>query len=95
MDIDLPRVMRTMSLIGTALDELRAAVRVGEAGIVRLHTDDKSIELPVGLAAAGLAAFVALAVFGGRRRALLTAADTSAVVRDERLMEGSRARAVS
>jgi hypothetical protein len=69
MDINLTGVTRALSHLGMALDELRAAVRAEEAGIVRLHTEDRSIEMPVGLAVAGLVGLAALTVFRSRAQA--------------------------
>lgn len=59
MEIDLERVKRAIAQFGDAIDEVRRAVRPGRAGMVRINTEDRAIELPVTWAAA---AFAALAV---------------------------------
>lgn len=62
MEIDLERVKRAVAQFGVAIDEARRAVRRGRAGVVRVHTEDRVIELPVTWAAAGLAAFAIAAL---------------------------------
>jgi hypothetical protein len=57
VEIDLERAKRALVQFGAAMEEARRVVRPGVAGIVRLHTDDKVMELPVTWAAAGLVAF--------------------------------------
>ncbi|HKV43466.1 MAG TPA: hypothetical protein VKV57_05240 [bacterium] len=59
MEIDLERTKRAIAQFGAAVDEIRRAVRPGRAGVVRVNTDDRVIELPLTWAAA---AFAALAV---------------------------------
>lgn len=58
MEIDLERAKRALVHFGSALEEAQRVVRPGRSGIVRFHTDDKHLELPLTWAAAGLAAFV-------------------------------------
>jgi hypothetical protein len=62
MEIDLERIARAIGQFGSAVDEIRRAVRVGRAGVVRVHTEDRQIELPAGWAAAGLAVLAIAAV---------------------------------
>ncbi len=57
MEIDLERAKRALVQFGSAMEEARRVVRPGIAGTVRLHTDDKVMELPFTWAAAGLVAF--------------------------------------
>jgi hypothetical protein len=59
MEIDLERTKRAIAQFGSAIDELRRAVRPGRPGVVRVHTEDRVIELPLTWAAA---AFAALAI---------------------------------
>lgn len=59
MEIDLERTKRAIAQFGAAVDEIRRAVRPGRAGMVRVNTEDRVIELPLTWAAA---AFAALAV---------------------------------
>jgi hypothetical protein len=93
MDINLTGVTRALSHLGLALDELRAAVQAEEAGIVRLHTEDRSIEMPVGLAVAGVLGLVALAVFRSRARGGVES--TAATEYDDQFVEAPRARVAS
>lgn len=58
MEIDLERVQRALAHFGSAMEEAQRIVRRGPDGTVRIHTDDRVIELPLSWAAAGLAAFV-------------------------------------
>jgi hypothetical protein len=89
MDINLSGITRALSHLGIALDEVRAAVQRGEAGIVRFRTEDRSVELPLGLAMAGVAVLVVLTAF---RNVPDRGADIEpAIERDRRLMEASRA----
>jgi hypothetical protein len=57
VDIDLERAKRALVQFGSAMEEARRVVVPGNSGIVRLHTDDKVLELPFTWAAAGLVAF--------------------------------------
>ncbi len=57
MDIDLERAKRALVHFGSAMDEAQRVVRPGPSGIVRFHTDDKVMEMPLTWAAAGLALF--------------------------------------
>lgn len=57
MDIDLERAKRALVHFGSAMEEAQRVVRPGPSGIVRLHTDDKVMEMPLTWAAAGLALF--------------------------------------
>ena len=56
MEIDLDRIKRAIAQFGAAVDEIRQAVRVGRGGHLRMHAEDRHIELPFAWAAAGLAA---------------------------------------
>ncbi len=64
MEIDLERAKHAIAQFGSALDEIRRAVRPGRAGIVRVHTDDRVLELPLTWAAAGLAALAVATALG-------------------------------
>lgn len=57
MEIDLEGAKRALVQFGSAMEEARGVVRPGPAGLVRIHTEDKVMELPVTWAAAGLLAF--------------------------------------
>jgi len=57
MEIDLERIQRALVHFGTAMEEAQRIVRRGPQGAVRIHTQDRVIELPLVWAAAGLAAF--------------------------------------
>ncbi len=57
MDIDLERAQRALVHFGSAIEEARRVVSGGPSGVVRVHTDDKVMEMPVTWAAAGLALF--------------------------------------
>ncbi|HXX40217.1 MAG TPA: hypothetical protein VEP50_19035 [bacterium] len=57
MEIDLERVQRALAHFGSAMEEAQHIVRCGSSGTVRIHTDDRVIELPLTWAAAGLAVF--------------------------------------
>ena len=56
MEIDLDRIKRAIAQFGAAVDEIRQAVRVGRGGHLRVHAEDRHIEMPLAWAAAGLAA---------------------------------------
>jgi hypothetical protein len=58
MEIDLERAQRALVHFGTAMEEAQHTVRRGPVGAVRIHANDRVIELPLTWAAAGLAAFV-------------------------------------
>ena len=58
MEIDVERVQRALGHFGAAMEEAQRILRPGPAGAVRIHTEDRVIELPGMWAAAGLAAFV-------------------------------------
>jgi hypothetical protein len=66
MEIDLARVMRAVTHVGSALEEMRSAFRPGRAGVLRIHAEDKIVDLPIGLMAMGLMA--ALLIFSMQRR---------------------------
>jgi len=70
MEIDLERAKRAIAQFGVAMDEARRIMRPGRSGVVRVHTEDRVIELPLTWAAAGLAAFAiaALLTSGPLRR---------------------------
>jgi hypothetical protein len=59
MEIDLERAKHAIAQFGSAIDDIRRAIRPGRTGVVRVHTEDRVIELPLTWAAA---AFAALAV---------------------------------
>jgi hypothetical protein len=75
MEIDLARALRAVTHIGSALDEIRSAFQPGPAGVIRVHTEDKIVELPLGLMAMGLIA--AVVVVGTQRRRERTIEPTS------------------
>jgi hypothetical protein len=75
MEIDLARALRAVSHIGSALDEIRSAFQPGPAGVIRVHTEDKIVELPLGLITVGLLAAVVVA--GTHRRREQTTEPTS------------------
>jgi hypothetical protein len=64
MDIDLERTKRAVSQFGSAIDEARRAIRPGRSSVVRIHTEDRVIELPVTWAVAGLAALAVATLLG-------------------------------
>ena len=64
MEIDLERTKRAIAQFGSAIEEARRAVRPGRAGVVRVHTEDRVIELPLTWAAAGLAALAVATLLG-------------------------------
>jgi hypothetical protein len=64
MEIDLERTKRAMAQFGAAIDEARRAIRPGRSGVIRVHTGDSQIDLPVAWAAAGLAALALAAMLG-------------------------------
>jgi hypothetical protein len=57
MEVDLERAKRALVYFGSALEEAQGVVRNGRPGVVRFHTEDKVLEMPLTWAAAGLAAF--------------------------------------
>ena len=57
MDVDLERATRALIHFGSAMEEAQGVVRHGRPGVVRFHTEDKVLEMPLTWAAAGLAAF--------------------------------------
>ncbi|HET7264152.1 MAG TPA: hypothetical protein VFL28_05740 [bacterium] len=57
MEVDLERAKRALIHFGSAMEEAQGVVRNGRPGVVRFHTDDKVLEMPLTWAAAGLAAF--------------------------------------
>ena len=57
MEVDLERAKRALIHFGSAMGEAQGVVRNGRPGVVRFHTDDKVLEMPLTWAAAGLAAF--------------------------------------
>ncbi|HLN12565.1 MAG TPA: hypothetical protein VK587_05225 [bacterium] len=57
LEIDIERVQRALGHFGAAMEEAQKIVRPGPSGAVRIHTDDRVIELPLTWAVAGLAAF--------------------------------------
>ncbi len=57
MEIDLERAKRALVNFSSAMEEARGVVRPGPSGMVRFHTEDSIMELPLTWAAAGLAAF--------------------------------------
>ncbi len=57
MDIDLERAKRALVHFSSAMEEAQRVVRPGPSGLVRIHTDDKVMEMPLTWAAAGLALF--------------------------------------
>ena len=64
MDIDLERTKRAVTQFGSAIDEIRRAIRPGHPGMVRVQDEDRVIELPVTWAAIGLAALAVAMVLG-------------------------------
>ena len=64
MDIDLERTKRAVSQYGSAIEEARRAIRPGRSSMIRLHTEDRVIELPITWAVAGLAALAVATVLG-------------------------------
>lgn len=64
MDIDLERTKRAVSQFGLAIDEARRAIRPGRNNVVRIHTEDRVIELPITWAIAGLAALAVATLLG-------------------------------
>lgn len=71
MEIDLDRVKQALVHFGSAMEQAQRIVRPGQSGIVRFHTEDKVMELPMTWAAVGLAAFAIASVLTslpGRRQ---------------------------
>ncbi len=64
MEIDLERTKRAVSQFGSAIDEARRAIQPGRDNVVRIHTDDRVIELPITWAVAGLAALAVATILG-------------------------------
>ena len=64
MEIDLERTKRALAQFGSALDEVRRAIRPGRPGVVRIQAEDRVIELPLTWAAAGLAALAVATILG-------------------------------
>jgi hypothetical protein len=64
MEIDLERTKRAVAQFGSALEEARRAIRPGHGNVVRIHTEDRVIELPLTWAAAGLAALAVATLLG-------------------------------
>jgi len=64
MEIDLERAKHAIAQFGSAIDEIRRAVRPGRTGIVRVHTEDRVLELPLTWAAAALAALAVATALG-------------------------------
>ena len=62
MEIDLERIKRAIAQLGAAVDEIKQAVRVGRSGHLRMHVEDRHIELPFAWAAAGLAALTLITI---------------------------------
>jgi hypothetical protein len=57
MEIDLERAKRALVHFSSAMEEARGVVKPGAPGMVRFHSEDSIMELPLTWAAAGLAAF--------------------------------------
>jgi hypothetical protein len=57
MEIDLERAKRALIHFGSAMEEAQGVLRTSRPGVVRFHTEDKVLEMPLTWAAAGLAAF--------------------------------------
>lgn len=57
MEVDLERAKRALIHFGSAMEEAQGVVRHGRPGVVRFHTEDKVLEMPLTWAAAGLAVF--------------------------------------
>ena len=64
MAIDLERTKRAVSQFGSALEDARRAIRPGRSHAVRIHTEDRVIELPITWAVAGLAALAVATILG-------------------------------
>ncbi len=62
MEIDLERARHALLQLGTALEEARSVIRPGPAGMVRVKTNDRIVELPVSWAVAGAVAFAVAAI---------------------------------
>jgi hypothetical protein len=62
MEIEIERVQRALGHLGAAFEEVQRILRPGPTGAVRIHTDERVIELPMMWAAAGLAAFAIVAM---------------------------------
>ncbi len=73
MEIDLERAHRALLQLGSALEEARNVVQPGQSGIVRVKTEDRTFELPVSWAVAGIVGLIVAAILAnvptpGRRR---------------------------
>jgi hypothetical protein len=62
VEIDLERAKRALVHFGSAMEEAQRIVRPGPSGVVRFHTEDKVMELPLTWAAIGMAAFAIASV---------------------------------
>lgn len=71
MEIHVPGLTRAVAHLGTALEEVRSAIRPGEPGIVRIHTAGQAVELPIAFLVTGvLAAVLFLGTRGRGDRAI-------------------------
>ncbi len=62
MEIDLERAHRALLQLGSALEEARNVVQPRPGGNVRVRTEDRTIELPVSWAVAGVVGLIVAAI---------------------------------
>lgn len=62
MEIDLERARRALLQLGSALEEARNVVQPRPNGIVRVRTEDRTFELPISWAVAGVVGLVVAAL---------------------------------
>ncbi len=62
MEIDLERAHRALLQLGSALEEARSVVQSHPSGIVRVKTEDRTFELPVSWAVAGIVGLIVAAL---------------------------------
>ncbi|MER3456585.1 MAG: hypothetical protein C4304_06820 [candidate division GAL15 bacterium] len=62
MEVDLEQAKRAFAVVADALSQCRGVVRPDRSGMLRIRTEEKTIELPVVWAAAGLVAFAVATV---------------------------------
>lgn len=62
MEVDLEQAKRALAVVAEALSHCRGVIRQDRSGLLRIRTEEKTIELPVVWAAAGLVAFAVATV---------------------------------
>ena len=62
MEVDLEQAKRALAVVAEALSQCRGVIRQDRSGMLRIRTEEKTVELPVLWAAAGLVAFAGASV---------------------------------